>query len=148
VSWGQTQVVDASHLVVLAVKADVGPADAERLIARTAEVRGIPVAVLDGYKQMMVGSLSRQSPEAIREWMTRQVFIALGQLLASCALLGVDACPIEGFQPEQYDEILGLTAKGYRSVVIAPVGYRHADDKNATMKKVRYPKAEIVETIG
>jgi nitroreductase len=148
VSWGQTQVVDASHLVVLAVKADVGPADAERLIARTAEVRGIPVAVLDGYKQMMVGSLSRQSPEAIREWMTRQVFIALGQLLASCALLGVDACPMEGFQPEQYDEILGLTAKGYRSVVIAPVGYRHADDKNATMKKVRYPKAEIVETIG
>lgn len=147
-SWGQRQVVDASHLVVLAVKAEVGAAEAETHIARTAEVRGIPVSALDPVKQMMVGSLTRQSPEAVREWMSRQVFIALGQLLTSCAHLGVDACPMEGFQPEKYDEILGLPAKGYHSIVVATIGYRHPGDKYALLKKVRYPKSDMIETIG
>lgn len=146
-SWGQTQIVDASHLVVFCVKKDVGPADAERLIARTADVRGIPAASLDAYKNMMVGSLSRSTPEAIREWMSRQVFIALGQFLTACALVGVDACPMEGFQPEKYDEILGLPERGYHSIVLATAGYRAADDKNASLKKVRFEKSEMIEQI-
>ena len=146
-SWGQRQVVDASHLVVFAVKADVGSADVERLIARSAEVRGINTSVLDGYKKMILGSMAKQSPEHIREWMTRQVFIAHGVFLTTVAMMGIDACPMEGFVAEKYDEILGLPAKGYCSVVLATAGYRAVDDAIATLAKVRFRKSEIIETI-
>jgi len=146
-SWGQRQVVDASHLVVFAVKANVGSADVERLIARSAEVRGINASVLDGYKKMILGSMAKQSPEHIREWMTRQVFIAHGVFLTTAAMMGIDACPMEGFVAEKYDEILGLPAKGYCSVVLATAGYRAVDDAIATLAKVRFRKSEIIETI-
>ena len=146
-SWGQRQIVDASHLVVFAVKADVGRADVERLIARSAEVRGMNPGVLDTYKNMMIGSLTRPTPEHVREWMSRQVFIAHGVFLATAAMMGIDACPMEGFIAEKYDEILGLPAKGYRAVVLATAGYRAADDANATLAKVRFRKSEIIETI-
>lgn len=147
VSWNQRQVVDASHLVVFTVKANVGPADAERLIRRSSAVRGIPLEKLDGYKKMMVGSLTRATPEHVREWMTRQVFIALGVFLTAAAMVGVDACPMEGFQHEQYDEILGLPAKGYHSVVVATAGYRAETDVAGKLPKVRYEKAEMIEVI-
>lgn len=147
-SWGQSQIVDASHLVVFAVKNGVNPADAARLITRTSSVRGIPEAALDGYKQMMTGTLTRSTPTEIDVWMSRQIFIALGVFLTSCAMVGVDACPMEGFQPEKYDEILGLTAQGYSSRVVATAGYRAADDGNATLPKVRYEREEIVERIA
>jgi nitroreductase len=146
-TWGQKQVVDASHLVVFAVKASVGVPEAERLISYSAATRGLPATALDGYKNMLVGSLSRATPEHVREWMSRQVFIALGVFLSTAALLGVDACPMEGFQPDKYDEILGLPAKGYHSVVLATAGHRAVDDPYAGLAKVRYPKAEIVEAI-
>jgi len=146
-SWGQRQVVDASHLVVFAVKANVGSADVERLIARSAEVRGINASVLDGYKKMILGSMAKQSPEHIREWMTRQVFIAHGVFLTTAAMMGIDACPMEGFVAEKYDEILGLPAKGYCSVVLATAGYRAVDDAIGTLAKVRFRKSEIIETI-
>jgi nitroreductase len=146
-SWNQRQVVDASHLVVFAVKKDVAPADAERLIARTAEVRGMSAAALDGYKGMMVGSLSRTPAPEVDVWMSRQVFIALGVFLTTAAMLGVDACPMEGFVPERYDEILGLGVKGYASRVVATAGYRHPDDGYARLAKVRYAPAEVVERV-
>jgi nitroreductase len=146
-TWGQTQVVDASHLVVFAVKANVGPDDAHRLIQRTAEVRGVPVETLDMYKSIMIGSLTRHTPAEVEAWMTRQVFIALGVFLTTAAMLGVDACPMEGFDPVKYDEILQLRVKGYKSVVLATAGYRHAEDKYAAGPKVRYPHAEVVEHV-
>ena len=146
-SWGQKQIVDASHLVVLAVKQPVTPADGERLVEYTTTARGLPAGALDAYKGMVVGSLSRTPDDAKDVWMSRQVFIALGVLLTTAAMLHVDACPMEGFVPEKYDEILGLTAKGYASRVVATLGYRAADDANGGYAKVRYPKAEIIETV-
>ncbi len=146
-SWNQKQIVEASHLVVFAVKADVGPADANRLVQRSSDVRGIPLAALDGYKKMMSGSLTRATPEHVREWMTRQVFIALGVFLTTAAMIGVDACPMEGFEHEAYDRILGLPAKGYHSVVVAAVGYRAETDAYAKLPKVRYEKSELIETL-
>jgi nitroreductase len=140
-------VVDASHLVVFAVKENVNAADAERLIARTSTVRGIPAGKLEGYKGMMVGSLARTPAPEIDVWMSRQVFIALGVFLTTAAMLGVDACPMEGFVPEKYDEILGLGAKGYASRVVATAGYRAADDAYGTLPKVRYPVGDVVERV-
>jgi nitroreductase len=146
-SWGQRQIVDASHLVVFAVKKDVGPADADRLIARSAAVRGIPADKLAGYRDMMVGSLTRSAAADVDVWMSRQVFIALGVFLTTAAVLGVDTCPMEGFVPEKYDEILGLSAKGYASRVVATAGYRAADDAYATLAKVRYAAEEVIERV-
>ena len=146
-SWGQNQIVDASHLVLFAVKKDVGTADAQRLASRISEVRGTPASALEGLVKMMSGSLSRHTPEKVHTWMSHQIYIALGQFLGSCALLGIDACPMEGFQPEKYDEVLGLPEKGYQSVVVATAGYRAEDDVYATHKKVRYHHDELIERI-
>lgn len=146
-SWAQRQVVDADKLVVFAVKKDVTPADADRLIARISQVRGVPAESLAGYQKMMAGSLTRTPAADIDVWMSRQVFIALGVFLTTAAVLGVDACPMEGFVPEKYDEILGLPAKGYASRVVATAGYRAADDAYAGLKKVRYETGEVVDRV-
>jgi len=144
-SWGQKQVVDASHLVVLALKTDVGTADVDRLIARIAEVRGVAESTLEGYRGIMANFIKSKSQTEIDIWATDQVYIALGQLLTTAAMIGVDACPMEGIVPAKYDEVLGLTAKGYRSIVVATLGTRSADDAYATLAKVRYPAAEMIE---
>jgi len=146
-SWGQKQIVDASHLVVFAVKKDVGAADALRLIDRTVAVRGVSADTLEMYKNMMTRSLTNTPPAEVDIWMSRQVFIALGVFLTSCAVLGIDACPMEGFQHLKYDEILGLDAKGYSARVVATAGYRDANDLYGNAAKVRYPLSEIVERI-
>lgn len=146
-SWGQKQVVEASHLVVFALKENVGAADADRLARRTAEVQGVPLATTDGYRKMMTNSLTSRPQAEVDAWMTHQVYVALGHFLTAAAMLGVDTCPMEGFVAARYDEILGLPAKGYRSIVVATAGYRAADDPNAAKAKVRYPLAEVVECL-
>ncbi len=147
-SWGQRQIVEASHLVVFAVKTDVGVADAEKLASFSTEIRGLPAGSLDAYKKMIVGSLTRPSAADIDIWMSRQVFIALGNFLTAAALLGIDACPMEGFLPDKYDEILGLTSKGYAARVVVTAGTRHPNDASAGLKKIRYALGEIVERIA
>lgn len=146
-AWNQAQIVDASHLVVFCVKKGMGAADAQRLIERTAAVRGVPVESLLGYRDMIAGSFGRNTPEANDAWMSRQVYIALGVFLSAAAMMGVDACPMEGFQPDKYDEILKLKERGYGSLVLAAAGYRAADDGYASAPKVRYPKAEVIEWV-
>ncbi|OWK47175.1 NAD(P)H-dependent oxidoreductase [Fimbriiglobus ruber] len=146
-AFGQPQIVDASHLVVFTVKKGMCPDDAARLVARAAEVRGVPVESLEEHKKRMAGSLGSRPPEQIDAWMTRQVYIALGVFLTSAALLGVDACPMEGFAPDKFDEILGLSQKGYGSVVLATAGYRSPEDVYSAAAKVRYPHKEMIEHI-
>jgi nitroreductase len=93
---------------------------------------------------MMLGSLSRMDAAQAHRWAARQTYIALGVFLASAAMMGVDACPMEGFQPEQYDEILGLKAQGLGAVVLATAGYRSAEDKYAEAAKVRFDAKDVV----
>ena len=145
-SWNQPQVTDAARLVVLAARTSISAAEIERFITYTAQARGIPASVLDAYKGMMLGDLIH-GPRAkmIKEWAARQVYIALGTLLESAALLGVDTCPMEGFDPAAYDRILDLPAQGLVATVVATLGYRSPADKYAGMAKVRYPLTEIIE---
>ncbi|MEM7772538.1 MAG: NAD(P)H-dependent oxidoreductase [Cyanobacteria bacterium P01_E01_bin.6] len=147
-SWGQTQVVDASHLVVLAIKKDITDADVDRYMARMSEVQGTPVENLQGFANVVKGFLQKPPyPLNMDEWATRQVYIALAQFMTCAAMLEIDTCPMEGFVPSKYDEVLGLPEQGYASVVVCPAGYRAEDDKSATRPKVRYPKEVVLDYV-
>lgn len=148
VSWDQTQVTDASHLVVLARRTEMTEADVNRHIARILSVRGLPAEKLEPYRQMMLGGVVKgKDAAAQREWSARQCYIALGQLMAAAAVLRVDTCALEGIDPGRYDEILGLRGSGYETVVACAVGYRAADDAYAQAAKVRYPAADVLRVV-
>jgi nitroreductase len=143
-SYGQAQISDASHLVVFAVKTNFGADDVDAHIKQVAEAQGAPLESLTPFRNMLVAGIVQSRDEAGRTaWARNQAFIALGNLLTSAALLGIDACPMEGFDPAQYDEILGLRAKGLSAVVIAALGYRLPTDKYANAPKVRFPKEQV-----
>jgi len=148
VTWGQRQVADCSHFVVFTIKKNFGVADIRAMLDRTAEVRGGDRAKLNVYGDMMISDLiNGPRSKWIQEWMARQVYIALGNFMTSAALIGIDTCPMEGLEPEKYDEILGLSERGLATVVACPAGYRATTDKYATLPKVRYEAEEVVEHI-
>lgn len=145
-SWSQTQVTDASQLIVFTARKTLDAGDIDEHLAHTAAVRGIEPATLEPLRQMMTGFTADRSDEDLFAWNSRQVYIALGQLMTSAALLGVDSCPLEGISTAAYDEILGLAGSGYRTVCACALGYRADDDKYAATPKVRYPRERVVET--
>lgn len=147
-AFNQSQVVDASHLVVLASKTDLDDSDVDRYITRVADVRQTPKDQLEGLENAIKGFLHDPPfPLQPQPWATRQVYIALGFFLYSAALLGIDACPMEGFVPEKFDEILGLPTQGYSAAVICAAGYRAEDDKLADAAKVRYATETVVQYV-
>jgi nitroreductase len=147
-SWNQSQVTDCSHFVVFTIKKNLTAADVDRFVARMAEVRGVPIESLAGYRNMMIGDVVYGSRSLnVNEWATRQAYIALGNFMTSAALLGVDTCPMEGIEPANYDKALGLSEKGFATVVACAAGYRAEDDKYSELAKVRFPTAEMVETL-
>jgi nitroreductase len=144
-SWNQGQVVEASHLVVLAIKKEMGDAEVDRYIQDMSDKRSVPIDALSGLTKMIKGFMANPNKGfTLEEWATRQVYIAIGQFMASAAMLGIDTCPMEGFNPAKYDEVLGLAELGYASVLVCPAGYRAADDKYGAMAKVRYPQSEVI----
>ena len=144
-SFGQTKVKEASHLVVFAAKQNLSEADVDAHLQRTADLRGVTVESLAPFRAMLVGGIIKAMDQtALRAWAGRQVGIALGNLLTSAAMLGVDACPMEGFVPEQYNSILGLGEKGLSAVAICTLGYRSPSDAYAALPKVRFPKADVL----
>ena len=143
-SYGQAQINAASHLVVLAAKQNFSEADVDAHLKNLATIQGAPLEALAPLRGMLVGSVVKAMDENARNaWARNQAYIALGNLLNSAALLGIDACPMEGFDRAQYDEILGLKAQGLASAVIATLGYRLPTDKYANAPKVRFPKAAV-----
>ena len=147
-SWGQKQVTEADRFVVFTVKTGIDEAHVDHFLASQVAIRGGTVEALSGYRGLIVSSLKGATATGrLDNWQTHQVYIALGQFMAAAAVLGVDTCPMEGLDPSAYDQILGLTGTGYRTVVACAVGYRSAEDKYATMPKVRVPTAEVVQHI-
>ena len=141
---GQSQIVDASHLVVFASRTNLGESDLDAHLKRVAEVRGVAVEELAEFRSMMVGSIdARHGLVGPQAWARNQVYIALGNLLASAAVMGIDACPMEGIDRAQYDTILGLTKRASHRRMVATLGYRSPDDKYAAAPKVRFPKEKV-----
>jgi nitroreductase len=147
-SWNQKQVVDASHLVVFTARTKMTGADVTKLIQRTSDIRKIPAESLNFYRDMMLGDIVNGPRGKIaHEWAARQAYIALGNLMTCAAVLGVDACPMEGLNPAEYDRVLGLNYSGYATVVACALGYRAAADKYASLPKVRYEATELVQQV-
>ena len=147
-SWGQKQVVDCSHFVVFTARTEMKEADADKLIQRISQVRGVPTDSIKFYRDMMLGDVVNGPRGKIaHEWATRQAYIAIGNFMTCCAVLGVDACPMEGINPPEYDKILGLEGSGYKTVVACATGYRAASDKYAALAKVRYETGDLVKFV-
>jgi nitroreductase len=143
-SYGQAQINAASHLVVFAAKTNFSEADVDAHIKNVAAIQGAPLEALSPLRNMLVGGIVKAQDETARNaWARNQTYIALGNLLTSAALLGIDACPMEGFDRAQYDDILGLKTLGLASAVIATLGYRAATDKYAAAPKVRFPEEQL-----
>lgn len=145
-SWRQRQVADCSHLVVMTVKKAMTEADIDAFITRVAEVRGGTPDALLGYRNMMVGDVvSGERGKWVTQWAKLQSYIALGNLMTCAAMLGVDSCPMEGFVPEKYDEVLELEKEGLTTSVLLPLGYRAEADRYAQLPKVRFTHGMVVE---
>ncbi|MES2802891.1 MAG: NAD(P)H-dependent oxidoreductase [Bdellovibrionota bacterium] len=147
VSWNQTQVTDASHLVVFLARDKVDIDYIQKYISRIAEVRSVPTEALDGFKSMMIENIVKAPEEKIRNWTQRQTYIAMGFLLETAALLKVDATPMEGLDPKAYDKILSLEGSGWNTTVAVALGYRHAEDVAQNFKKVRFSNDTLIEYI-
>jgi nitroreductase len=147
-SWNQSQPSDCSHYVVFSIKKNLNADHVDHFAQRTAEVREVTLESITGYRNMMVSDVVHGARSFnVNEWATRQAYIALGNFMTCAALLGVDTCPMEGIEPVKYDQVLGLPAKGYATVVACAAGYRASDDKYAELAKVRFPISEMIENI-
>ncbi|UAB80957.1 NAD(P)H-dependent oxidoreductase [Marixanthomonas sp. SCSIO 43207] len=143
-SWNQQQVVDASHLLIFCVEEKLNPEYIQNYFKRVKTIRNTPDTILKPFEEFLLNSFEEQSSAEIRTWATNQAYLALGNLLTVCAAKNIDACPMEGFNPKEYDRILGLNKKGLTSVLLLPVGYRDKSDFMANEKKVRKTMDEVI----
>lgn len=141
--WNQQQVVDASHIFVLASYSTVKEEYIDEYINLVAQTRETSVESLQGYADFMKTTLLKLSPEQQKSWAAKQTYIALGNLLQAAAELKIDATPMEGFLPEKVNELLELGEQNLSVTLITPVGYRHPEDAAQHLKKVRKPINEL-----
>lgn len=146
-SWGQSQVTDASHLIVFTVRTDLSQQDIDAWIRRLSDVQDTPLENLAGYAGMISSFSANMSQSEKQAWNTRQVYIALGQLMTAAAVMKIDTCPLEGISPGDYNEILGLKDSGYTAVVACALGYRSSDDSHAKAKKARFTAETLIKHV-
>jgi len=142
--YNQPQITEGSHVLIFAAWKEYSDENVEKYLNNIATVRGIPVESLDGMRNMINGAISGKTPEQLLNWNSRQAYIALGTGLAVAAEEQVDSTPMEGFDPDALDAVLGLQEKGLRSTVILALGYRDAEkDYLSSSAKVRRNKEEL-----
>ncbi len=146
-AWGQAQITQASHLIVLANKKSFGEELVDDYLKNVSETRGIAAEDLTGYADFMKSKLMTLTEEEKTIWTARQAYIALGNLLSAAADMKIDTCPMEGFDSERFNEILGLNEKGLNAAVLVAVGYRSEEDETQHYKKVRKSKENLITHI-
>ena len=142
-AWGQSQIVDASQLLIFANITNFGDAEIDAFIKNLTETRGIPVEAVQGYADFMKSKISILPVDKRNIWTSKQTYLAMGNLLNAAADLNVDVTPMEGFEPEKVNEILGLDKLGLNASLIATVGYRHNEDDTQHYVKVRKSNEEL-----
>lgn len=143
VSWGQSQITDASHVLVFANKTDFGPELMDNYLTNVSTTRNIPEDDLKGYGDFMKSKLLDLPSHTKAVWTEKQAYIALGNLIQAAAELKIDTCPIEGFEADKYNEILGLNERNLSASVVLPIGYRSTEDETQHYEKVRQSKEEL-----
>ncbi len=147
VSWGQSQIVDASHLLVFANITNFGATEIDNYINNIATTRSLPVEALQGYSDFMKSKIVSLSEQVKNSWTSKQTYLALGNLMNAAAELKIDVTPMEGFEAEKYNEILGLTKLGLNATLVAAVGYRHEEDETQHYIKVRKSNEDLFITL-
>lgn len=142
-SWDQPQITDASHLVVFCANTKIDKNYLEQYLKNISETRNIPLGNLSGMRDMITNTVLQFDNDTKLVWAEKQAYIALGNLLSAVAHFGFDACPMEGFDKTQYNEILGLKSKNLSTAVIATIGHRSENDDLQHAKKVRKPQNEL-----
>lgn len=143
-SYKQQQILTASHVLVICIEKEIGKSFIENYFKYVKDIRNTPDDILHPFKESLIGDFENKPLDDIRVWATHQAYLVLGTLLTVCAVEEIDSCPMEGFEPDKYDEILGLDKYNLRSVLALPVGYRSKDDFFAELKKVRRPLEDTV----
>lgn len=143
-SMGQKQVAQASHVLVFCIETTIDKIYIDKYFELVKAIRNTPDEILDPFKNFLIADFENKSKKEINEWSTKQAYIALGNLLTVCSIERIDACPMEGFDSNMYDEILDLKSKGLQSVLVLPIGYRAVDDYMAQLDKVR---KELIDTV-
>ncbi|MDW5291023.1 NAD(P)H-dependent oxidoreductase [Formosa sp. PL04] len=136
-SMNQKQVVQASHVLVFCIETTIDNVFVENYFNRVQAIRDTPEHVLKPFKEFLISDFESKEQIQIENWATKQAYLALGNMLTVCALENIDACPMEGFIPSEYDRILKLAERGLQSVLVLPIGYRAEDDMFSELKKVR-----------
>ena len=140
----QPQIIEGSHVIVFAGWKTINDAHIDEYIGRIAKDRNMPLEALEDFSKMMKGAIAPNTQEQNAVWAAKQAYIALGTGLSAAALENVDATPMEGFNPDAMDKILGLEDKNLHSLAILTLGYRdEANDYLAKAKKVRLPKEDF-----
>ncbi len=140
----QMQVQDASHLLVFCIVTEIDKDYVTNYFELVENKRGTSKTILAPFRDILIDEFKQKNEQEIFAWAKNQAYLAMGNLLTVCALEKIDSCPIEGFEPEKYDDYLNLNEKGLKSVLVMPVGYRAIDDFFAEFKKVR---KDITETV-
>lgn len=143
-AFGQMQVLNASHLLVLCINDNISDHDVDAHFDNVTNLRNTPETILAPYRADLKATMQGMTKAERQEWSIKQVYIALGNLMTVCAVESIDSCPMEGFDTEQYDTILGLKEKSLKSVLLLPVGYRDETDMFSGFKKVRKPIHDAV----
>ena len=146
-AYGQTQVVDASHLIIFANELNFGEEGINNFSKNMSETRGIPLESLQGYVDYMKSNITGLPEETRNIWTSKQTYLALGNLLNAAAELKIDVTPMEGFVPAKVNEILGLDKLGLNASLLATIGYRHDEDATQYYKKVRKSNEELFITL-
>ncbi len=148
VSWDQAQVTDASHIFVVASRVGFNESDVTAFIEDISKTRGVAIENLEPYKQMMNGAVAgKTKDQTLDAWCTAQAYIALGFILSAAAQNGIDACPMEGFDANAVDKILGIREEGYAARIYCAVGFRSSEDEQANWPKVRFPMDQVVKEL-
>lgn len=141
--YQQKAIIEAPTLLVLTIPNILTKANVDHIITASAEARNTDPASLDGYRKMLQGFVDKTDPSKFFDWSRRQAYISLGILLLTAAQLEVDTAPMEGFEPDKVNQILGLT--DYSAVTLIALGYRSTKDTHQTWPKVRFDMEEILE---
>ena len=143
-SYNQNQVDTASHLLVICIESQISTEFIENYFKRVKHVRETPEEILNPFKDFLVKDFKEKTKEEINAWAINQAYLTLGTMLTVCATEEIDSCPMEGFIPEKYDELLRLKEHNLHSVLVLPVGYRSLDDEFSGFKKVRRPLDDVI----